>query len=268
METLPRLRYDQALLASLPEDTEDAPWMVNPEYQWLTVELLMNILREYVRRQGLRWRFFTEVMVSMPWPNRRGVFVAVPDLFVVEADSEERDSWNIEREGKPPQLVLEVVTSESRHRDIHEKAVIYDHMRVHEYVIFLPHRVAGGAWLQGYRRDLQGQFVAWDAGSNGEFESEVLGGLRLYIHEGTRLRLRDRHGQMLPTEAEEGARQQQRANVEAARADQEAARADQEASLRAEAERLTAKEASLRAEAERELARLRAQLNGPAIREP
>ncbi len=213
METLPRLRYDQALLASLSEDTEDAPWMTNPEYQFLVVELLMNILREYVRRRGLSWRFFSEVMVTTPWPNERDLFATVPDLFMVEADAEERDSWSIAREGKPPQLVLEVVTSESRHRDVREKAMIYDQMAVREYVIFIPHRVAGGPRLQGYRRNAHGAFVAWDVGSHGEFVSQELDGLRLYIENGARLRLRDRDGRILPTEAEEGARQKERADA-------------------------------------------------------
>jgi len=118
--------------------------------------------------------------------------------------------------------------------------VIYDQMGVQEYVIFTPRGVKGGPRLQGYQRDAEGQFVRWDAGAVGEFVSQALGGLRLYIHGGTRLRLKDRDGHILPTEAEEGERQRQRADEEAARADQEAARAEA---------------------AERELARLRTLLD-------
>ncbi len=247
METLPCLRYDQALLASLLDDTEDAPWMVTPEFQFQIVRMLLSILEQYIRHQDLPWHVFSELWIIAPWPNDRGSLRAAPDLFVVEADREEREAWQVSREGKTPPFVLEVVTPASSDRDERDKAVIYDQMGVREYVIFTRRGVKGGPRLQGYQRDAEGQFVRWDAGAVGEFVSQALGGLRLYIHGGTRLRLKDRDGHILPTEAEEGERQRQRGDQEAARARREAARADQEAT-RAEA-------------AERELARLRTLLD-------
>ncbi len=219
METLPRLRYDQALLASLAEDTEDAPWMVAPEFQLQIIKLLMSILDEHIRRLGLLWHVSSDVWIIAPWPNAQGFFRAAPDLFIVEADARRRVSWHVDREGTAPPFVLEIVTEDSQTRDLEEKVVIYDQMGVREYAIFIPEEVAGGPRLLGYRRHTTGAFVSWEPDAQGRLESRELGGLRFYAAEGSWLRLMDRDGRILPTEAEEGAHQKERANREAARAE-------------------------------------------------
>src|SRR5205823_1297713 len=97
----------------------------------------------------------------------------------------------------------------------------------------------------------------------GALRSAVLGGLTLYVEEGTWLRLRDAQGQRLPSAEEEAARAEReaaRAEEEAARAEREAARAEEEAA-RAEREAARAEEeAAARQVAEAELERLRALL--------
>ncbi len=246
METLPRLRYDQALLASLLDDTEDAPWMVVPEFQLQIVRLLMSILEQHILRLGLPWHVFSELWIIAPWPNDQGFLRAAPDLFVAEADPTYRRSWQVNREGSVPPFVLEVVTDESTTRDLEEKVIIYDQMGVREYAIFIPEEVGGELRLLGYRRADDGAFVQWEPDAQGRLESHVLGGLRLYAAPGSWLRLLDRDGHILPSEAEERDRQAARASHEAARAAQESVRANQE-TARADA-------------AERELARLRALL--------
>jgi len=250
METLPRLRYDQALLARLPEDTDDAPWMVVPGFQLLIIEMLRSILRQYVRDKGPQWHVFSELWVIVPWPNAHGTFKTAPDLFLVEADDRLRVSWYVEREGKIPQFVLEVVTRESSTRDLDEKVMIYNQMGVREYAIFVPQEVEGQPRLLGYRRDANDAFRRWEPDAQGRLTSDELGGLRLFIADGRWLRLMDRDGRVLTSEAEERDSQTERANHEAARADLALARADQEAAR--------ADQAAARAEAaERELARLR-----------
>jgi len=123
-------------------------------------------------------------------------------------------------------------------------------MGVREYAIFVPQEVEGQPRLLGYRRDANDAFRRWEPDAQGRLTSDELGGLRLFIADGRWLRLMDRDGRVLTSEAEERDSQTERANHEAARADLALARADQEAAR--------ADQAAARAEAaERELARLR-----------
>lgn len=244
----------ELLLLTTPDDTEDVPWMVMPDFQWRIVELLMSILRLHARRQGLRWYLAAELQVTMPRAltprtRTRRTLDVVPDLLMAEADDVERTSWNLQAEGQPPLLVLEVVTEASLDRDMEEKPVIYDALGVREYVIFAPKRTDGGPLLSGYHRLEGGEFAPWSVDEQGALRSAALGGLALYVEDGKWLRVRDAQGQRLPSPDEEAAR----AEREATRANQEAARAEREA---ARAER----EAAARQAAEAELARLRALL--------
>ncbi len=47
------LTDQQLLLLKTRSDTEDAPWMTTPDFQWHIINLLMSILRLYVQRQNL-----------------------------------------------------------------------------------------------------------------------------------------------------------------------------------------------------------------------
>lgn len=251
----------ELLLLTTPDDTEEAPWMVMPDFQWRIVELLMSILRLHATRQGLRWYLAAELQVTMPRAltprtRTRRTLDVVPDLLMAVADDVERTSWNVHAEGQPPRLVLEVVTEASLDRDMEEKPVIYDALGVREYVIFAPKRIDGGPLLSGYHRVDDGQFAPWSVDEQGALRSAALGDLELYVEDGKWLRVRDALGRRLPSAAEEAARADQeaaRANREATRANQEAARANQEAAR-------AAREAAARQAAEAELARLRALL--------
>ena len=211
MVTPRQLSATEWLLLTTPDDTEEAPWMVVPEFQWRVVALLMSVLRLYVRRRGLRWHLAAELKITMPRRIIPRSLDLAPDLMVVEADDEPRTSWDVRVEEQVPPFVLEVVTKDSWERDTVEKPLLYDAMGVQEYVIFAPQRKDGGPLLFGYRRDAEGRFVAWDTDEQGALHSAVLAGLTLYVEEGEWLRLRDAQGQRLPSAEEEAERAEQEA---------------------------------------------------------
>jgi len=211
MVTPRQLSDTEWLLLTTPDDTEEAPWMVVPEFQWRVVALLMSVLRLYVRRRGLRWHLAAELKITMPRQIIPRSLDLAPDLMVVEADDAPRTSWDVRVEGQVPPFVLEVVTKDSWERDTVEKPLLYDAMGVQEYVIFAPQRKDGGPLLFGYHRDAQRRFVPWDPDAQGILHSAVLGGLTLYVEEGEWLRLRDAQGQRLPSAEEEAERAEQEA---------------------------------------------------------
>jgi Uma2 family endonuclease len=226
MVTRRQLSDTEWLLLTTPDDTEEAPWMVVPEFQWRVVALLMSALRLYVRRRGLTWHLAAELKITMPRRIIPRSLDLAPDLMVVEADDAPRTSWDVRVEGQVPPFVLEVVTKDSWERDTVEKPLLYDAMGVQEYVIFAPHRKDGGPLLFGYHRDAEGRFVPWDTDEQGALHSAVLGGLTLYVEEGEWLRLRDAQGQRLPSAEEEAERAEREAAArQAAEAELERLRA-------------------------------------------
>ena len=288
----PPLTDTELLLLTTSDDTEEAPWMPMPDWQWRTIALLVAMLRRHALEHGLRWYVAGELKISMPRmprkPSSRELDL-VPDLLVAMAEDAERSSWNVGLEGAPPALVLEVVTEESWDRDTDEKPALYEAMGVTEYAIFAPLRRDGGPILFGYRRDPQDGWVPWQVDGEGRLRSEVLEEVRLYP-EGNRLRLLDTAGVPLPTEEEllqreiatrrlmerqaeieararEAAERQARIDVEAREAAERQARIDVEAREAAERQlerEIVAREAASRdaAEARAEVRRLRALLGG------
>jgi Uma2 family endonuclease len=239
------------LLLTTPDDTEEAPWMVNPGFQSRIVALLLNILRRYNRRLEQPWYMEAELKVVMPRRITPRSLDLAPDLLLAQADDHPRDSWVMAMEGRPPFLVAEVVTSQSTSRDLREKPVLYDQMGVREYLIFAPRRKRGQK-LTGFRRLESGLWAPWPLDQEGQLRSEALGGLLFYLDvqgEEHWLRVRDQAGRLLPSDGEAALAAEARADSEAARADSEAA-ARSAADARAEA-------------AMAELAQLRAQLEEP-----
>ncbi len=234
-EPIPAYSDIEWLLLTTPNDpgeTEEAPWMTMPDFQWRIITLLMSILRRYARAHGLRWYLAAELKVVMPRRIVPRTLDLGPDLLMAEADDYERRSWQVEQEGGPPLLVLEVVTEESWNRDTVEKPLLYERMGVREYIIFAPERNDTGPTLFGYHRDAEGNWIPWATDAQGLLHSEVLGGLRFHV-EGRRLRAQDPLGHILLSDEEAAEQEAARAEREAARAEQEAARADAvEAELR------------------------------------
>ena len=277
MTTIPShpLTETELLLLTTPDDTEEAPWMPMPDWQWRTIALLVAMLRRHALEHGRRWYVVGELKVSMPREEAPCELDLAPDLLVAMAADAERSSWNVRLEGVPPALVLEVMTEESRRRDTEEKPALYDAMGVAEYVIFAPQRRDGGPALFGYRRGPREGWVPWQADLEGRLRSEVLEGLRCYP-EGNRLRLLDPAGVPLPTEEELlqreiAARQlmERQAEIEALAREAAERHAARELEARELAARQAARDATARAAAERDAAeahaevrRLRALLGG------
>ena len=249
------------------DDTDEAPWMTMPEFQFRVIQLLLGILELHARRQHLGWHVTGELGVSMPRPGQAGTLTLGPDLFVVEADQGLRTTWDIPTEGQPPRFVLEVVTQDSATRDTAPdyKVGYYAAMGVEEYAIYWPERRGGEPKLFGHRRDERGQWQPWDTDERGVLWCTTLGGLGLVVGAFPWLLVVDQKGTLLPSPAAEA----DRAEAEAERAEREAAarrladaRAAREAErAKQEAER-AGREAAARREAEAEVARLRALLEG------
>jgi len=189
-------------LADIPSDTEEAPWMSMPDYQLWAIHLLLSILRRYRGLKGLRWYIGAELWITLPRPGLPDLSVS-PDLFMAEADSHGRGSWNIQEERQPPRFVLEIVTAESWDRDTKEKRDIYDFLGVEEYAIFAPLREDGGPKLFGYHRGPFGPWQPWQP-VGGALRSRALDGLTLEVSATDKhyLRLRDASGRLLPTPEE------------------------------------------------------------------
>ena len=196
---------------TVPNDGETPPPPAKPDFHWHAIVLLMSILRRYQHAQGLRWYLGVESSVTMPHQLVPRDVNPGPDVLMAEADDHERRSWNVEEEGSLPLFVLEVVTEDSWTRDTEYKPILYDRMGVREYLIFAPERKDPGSRIFGYRRNAEGQWVAWEA-ENGELRSEGLGGLRFFVDR-SRLRVRDAEGAILPSDEEAAAQEAARADA-------------------------------------------------------
>lgn len=176
--------------------------------------------------------FLAAANVGVFWQARTPAIV--PDMFLSLDVTVAQDWWRKEHRsyfvwefGKPPELVLEIVSNTEGHEDT-EKRQKYAWMRVPFYVIYDPQRQVMSEVLTIYR--LQGMgyerqdttrldclklgLTLWE----GEFEGRI----------DTWLRWTDEHGVLIPTGKERADYERQRAEQESQRADQERHRADLE----------------------------------------
>jgi Uma2 family endonuclease len=167
----------------------------------------------------------------------------VPDMFLSLDVTVAQEWWRKEHRsyfiwefGKPPELVLEIVSNTEGGEDT-EKRRKYAWMRVPFYVIYDPQRQIMPAVLTIYR--LQG--LQYERQETTQLDSLNLG---LTLWEGefegkvdTWLRWTDERGELILTGKERADREHQRAEQEHQRAEQEHQRAEQE---RQRADRLAA----------------------------
>ena len=151
-----------------------------------------------------------------------------PDAFVVKGISKTppRDYYLLWKEGKSPDVVIEITSKTTRREDQHKKWMLYrDVLKVPEYFQFDPREEYLKPSMQGHRL-VDGDYLPV-AMVEGRMPSEVLG---LHLErDGHELRLFDpKTGRRLLTPEEEVAMQSQRADEEAERADEERQRADEE----------------------------------------
>ena len=167
----------------------------------------------------------------------------VPDMFLSLDVTVAEDWWRKEHRsyfiwefGKPPELVLEIVSNTEGGEDT-EKRKKYAWMKVPFYVLYDPQRQIMTEVLTIYR--LQG--VGYEHQESTQLDYLNLG---LTLWEGefegkvdTWLRWTDEHGVLIPTGKERAEQEHQRAEQEHQRAEQEHQRAEQE---RHRADRLAA----------------------------
>jgi Uma2 family endonuclease len=190
-----------------------------------------------------------------------------PDAFVVKGvpKAPPRDYYLLWKEGRGPDVVLEITSKTTRREDQQKKWVLYrDVLKVPEYFQFDPREEYLKPSLQGHRL-ANGEYLPI-AMVGGRMPSEVLG---LHLErEGQELRLFDPEtGRRLRTAAEDADAARAQSIEERRRAEEEHRRAEEER-RRAEEERRRAEEAiqtASRAEeralrAEMEMAQLRAQV--------
>jgi len=174
----------------------------------------------------------------------------VPDMFLSLDVQVAEDWWRKEHRsyflwefGKPPDLVLEIV-SNTEGGEAEEKKRKYAWMRISYYVIYDPLQQVMPEVLTVYRlRDL-----AYEPQDTAQFPSLNLGLTRwegpFENKQDTWLRWTDAHGVLIPTGKERAEQEGQRAEQEGQRAEQERQRAEQAEHLlvqeRARVERLTA----------------------------
>jgi Uma2 family endonuclease len=183
----------------------------------------------------------------------------VPDMFLSLDVQVADDWWRKEHRsyflwefGKPPDLVLEIV-SNTEGGEADDKKQKYAHMRISYYVIYDPLRQVLPDVLTIYRlRDFD-----YERQETAQFPALKLG---LTLWEGTFedkhdtwLRWINEHGVVISTGKELAEQERQRAEQERQRAEQEHQRAEQE-HQRAEQERQRAEQERQRAEQERQRA--------------
>jgi len=185
-----------------------------------------------------------------------------PDVFVVRGIPKyPRENYLIWREGKAPQVVIELTSKSTRNEDERQKFHRYqDYLKVQEYFMFDPRDEYLDPPFQGYRLH-KGEYEPIEF-VDGRLPSEVLG-LHLESIDGE-LRLYDPATQtILPTVRERAESEAQRADSAERLASQQAERARQE-SERARQESERARQESERAERET-TARLQAEADNARL---
>ena len=193
---------DDLFMLLLPDDTEDAPWMVLGDLQFWSASQFAASLRSYAHQRGLPWYVASMLPIQYFWPDTAEKKTLAPDVFVAFVAERVRSSYDVEAEGQFPAFVLEVVSPSSQARDTLDKRKAYEMLGVKEYALFTP-RSNAPSTLAGYRLNAVGKFEPWRQDANGRLKGEVVG-LTLFI-DGNLLRAETPEGRILPTleEAEE-----------------------------------------------------------------
>ncbi|MBV9279396.1 MAG: Uma2 family endonuclease [Chloroflexi bacterium] len=176
--------------------------------QFNAVAVLYDSLKAELRTRKPRPFLAGMLPIRYSLPPGGRVEQLAPDILVAPVPDYPRASYIMEQEGAPPSLVLEVVSPQSRYRDLEIKPERCERLGVREYALFAPRTPDGEAILepplQGYRlHGASGGYAAWESDEEGRLYSEVLE-LWLVVREGE-LRAQRRDGSWLPTleEAEE-----------------------------------------------------------------
>lgn len=207
-----------------------------------------EVLRRYFKDQGKE--VFVASDLHTLYSGERAFY---PDLLVVfDAPDHHRRSWNVLREGKGLDFALEILSRETKRKDLVEKLNLYARVGIPEYIIFDPDALR----LRGYRlvKNIYQEMVEKD----GYCFSNVLG-LQVRV-DGDKIRFSVPEGLEIPFADELTARlnekigRKDRLIADYARELKELEQAAEEERQRAEKERQRAEDA------EKEIKRLRALL--------
>ena len=163
--------------------------------------------------------------------------VVAPDVFVVPGvPKRKRRIYKLWEEGRPPALIVEVTSADTRKEDLGRKKALYERLGVAEYILYDPLGDYLSPRLQGFRL-IGGQYEPVPHSAKNSLESRTVG--LTFQMEGSQLRLIDTATGTLLLRDEE-VRELARTAEERARTVEERARAAEEeaARLRAELERL------------------------------
>jgi Uma2 family endonuclease len=224
--------------------------MVQGEWHDVTCHEISGLLRHHFRPRP-DVRVFHDLLHLFG----KGLSTPSPDVSVVFGirDRERRDSFDIEKEGLRPSLIIEVVSPMSarvRRTDLTDKVTLYQRVGIREYLIADTTRQSKRYQLLGYRLSPLGRYQPIEPDAEGRLLSETAGVWFQVTPAGDQIFLFDTAtGQRLLNldEQEELTRE---AKAEAAR----------EAEARKAAEESASREADARREAETEIARLRSEI--------
>lgn len=185
-------RWDPGPLSNEPE--------MEGVFHVLTFFYLLSSLRWFWREKK-NWFAIGNLSVFYPeYSSRTGRIVRKklsfrgPDFFValdVNPDLP-RNSWVVEREGKYPDVIVEILSKSTAKKDRGEKKTIYERIfKTHEYFLFDPDTLI----VEGYRL-LDGRYCAIKPDAHGRLWSERLE-LSFGMH-GEHLRLFTPKGALVP----------------------------------------------------------------------
>jgi len=118
---------------------------------------LAQTLITRAERLGVVWLVRADTDLLYPREdNSTGVFF--PDVFVIPGvEIDDQEPYDVRKVGKPPTLVIEVLSQRTARKDMGLKLQAYAEMGVEEYVTFDP-RPRKKMALRGYRLVAQGQY--------------------------------------------------------------------------------------------------------------
>jgi Uma2 family endonuclease len=226
----PEYLRQPAIKKHLPE-SDGKPMAETDKHRQQMIDLL-DALKEYCRPEP---GVYITGNIFMHFRDEAGEWQSIaPDIFIVKGvEKKDRPSYNIEEEGKAPDLIIELVSRSSKVEDLGNKRIIYAGLGVKEYFLFDPTGELLSEPLRGNR--LEGNEYLPMLGAR--LRSEVLG-LDLVVEKG-RLRLYDpKTGlRLLTHEESEAARKAAEAKAAQEAAARQAAEAEN-ARLREELDRL------------------------------
>lgn len=212
----PRQSYAEVYL---PE-SDGKPMAETDEHRDIMMDLL-DALEEYFRANE---QIYVSGNIFVYYKDETGEMQSVsPDILVVRGvPKQKRRIYNLEVEGKAPEVVIELTSLSTKKEDLGNKRFVYANLGVKEYFIFDPFGDTIRPALRGFRLE-SGDYMPI-VGTR--LKSEVLG-LELRLEDGL-LRLYDfKKNQRLLTRAESHAARRA-AETKAAAAEAENARLREE----------------------------------------